>query len=448
MRLALALLSSILLAGSVISQQGTQGQFITELKKRETAAKNDPKALVECANYAKSKGLNQDFQRLMNKVLKLDPDNEAAHLGLGFRKYKGKWLLKKDADAAEKSDTEAEMKAKGLEWIEGAWVQKEHAADAKKGIFHYESEVVSKEEYKLLQGGTKVRHPRTGELIDKADAEKAAKQFLLGDGKWGDEAEANKYHSDLGRPWLVRSYHCTLLSNLPFAEIEALKGPCDEAAELLKTLFGEMPSPTHRPVVFVVSGEDYRELGARIGDEGSTYGAFFAAGTLTMPGQPEMRPAVFNNMKDWGPYYARHAVGLAFAQGIAAGRGVDFPLWFERGAGGLAERLYTDGTAAHFGKSHLGRGGVNLAPAFFKNYSINAELQKPEIEHQIYQAGLNLAFSMRAGNKDATAALQALVASFDKGQKAVDAAFAAFEKVLITNEKAMREYLKSVTSKS
>ena len=48
---------------------GTQGQFITELKKKEEAAKNDPKALLECASYAKRHGLTKDQDRILAKIL-------------------------------------------------------------------------------------------------------------------------------------------------------------------------------------------------------------------------------------------------------------------------------------------------------------------------------------------------------------------------------------------
>lgn len=451
MKTGIALIALLALAAPIPAQAkggGTQGQFITELKKKEEAAKNDPKALLECASYAKRHGLTKDQDRILAKVLKLDPENEGAHKALGFVKYKGAWLPKAKAEAAEKADTEAEMKAKGLEWVDGVWLPKDQVEDAKKGIFKFENEIVTKEELRALQAG-KVRHPRTGELIEKADLEKAAKQFPLGDGKWGDEAEANKYHSDVARPWAVRSAYCTIFGNAALSEIEAIKGPVNEAYETAKRLFGgREPKPAHRPAIYLASGtEDYKEMGTRIGDEGSSYGAFLSAAEVEFPGIAAGRYAVLNSEKDWTPYYARHAMGLAYAAAMSADSGAEFPLWLIRGVGGYAERFYTDAVAAHFGRGHLEKGGVIGMNSFLKNFAINAELDARSIGANIYQAALVLDFAERGGEKASKAAFQAFVAAFEKGGKDVEKAIKDLEKAVTGKDKELREYLAALVKK-
>ena len=54
-------------------------------------------------------------------------------------------------------------------------------------------------------------------LADKAHLEKAKnKYFPIGsEGRWVDEKEADTYHSDVGRPWMLRTNHCTILSTPP-----------------------------------------------------------------------------------------------------------------------------------------------------------------------------------------------------------------------------------------
>src|SRR5690349_10097228 len=98
MRTGIALLLISTLCGPAFAQAkpgtGTQGQHITRLKQMEDKAKNDVAQLIEAAAYAKQHGLLKDQDRILNKVLKLDPSNEPAHKALGFEKYKGEWMKK------------------------------------------------------------------------------------------------------------------------------------------------------------------------------------------------------------------------------------------------------------------------------------------------------------------------------------------------------------------
>src|SRR5262245_46237880 len=111
MKTHIVLLTVLALSGIAQSQakpSGTQGQFARTLKQMEQKAGTDPKALVEAAAFAKNHGFVKDQERILNRVLKLDPENEPAHKALGFAKYKGKWMKKDEALALEKADTEAE----------------------------------------------------------------------------------------------------------------------------------------------------------------------------------------------------------------------------------------------------------------------------------------------------------------------------------------------------
>lgn len=450
MRTLPLLLLALLSAAALPAQQGTKGQQATQLRQMEEKAKNDIRLLLEAARFAKDKGFPKDQERILQKVIKLDPKNEEALRALGFVKRGDQWLPKAKAEALEKADTEAEMKAKGMEWVDGVWVPKDAVADAKKGVFRHEGQLVSKFEYRQFAAG-KVRHPKTGMLIAKEDAEKAATQFQLPDGKWVSEDEANKFHADVRTPWLLRTTYCNVLSNLPLADVLATyKAPIDEGYETVKQVFaGKEPSPARRPTVFITASVDeYKEFGTRFGAGGSAYGTFLADADFDIPQLGgEFRVALVNHEKDWGAYWVRHAVGMSYAHALGAEGGVELPLWFVRGVGGFAERFYTDGVAAHFGQQHIAKGGVPSMNSWFKVYDINGENEPKTNDALVFQAAFNIAFGMRGGDKQATAAMMEITNAFAKNGAAVVKAIGAYEKVLAEKEKELRTYLQQITRK-
>src|SRR5690606_30663479 len=136
-----------------------------------------------------------------------------------------------EAQKLREKALEAEYSAKGYKKIDEIWVAPEEVDDARQGIFHHEGQKVSHNEKLALQAG-KVRHPRTGELIDASDLEKAKSgYFPLRDGKWGDQKEANTYHEEISRPWLVRTQSAQILSTLPIETIEELKMHVEQGIE-------------------------------------------------------------------------------------------------------------------------------------------------------------------------------------------------------------------------
>jgi hypothetical protein len=450
MRLASILVASFLLVVPLSAQN--QSQLKSQLRDKETAAKQDPEALFAAAKWAEQNGLSADAKRIYQAILKVKPDHEGANLGLGNVKVDDKWLPAKDAETARKKAQEAEFKAKGLTEVSGVWVEKEFIADAKKGIFHHDGDVVTKSEKLALLGG-KVRHPLTGELISAKDLEKAnARQFQIGDGKWVDEKAADQFHADTTHPWEVRTQHCLLVSTLPWKSMQTARDCADEGYMVVKPLLGDIdPPPALRPVVLIASTrEEYSAFGAQIGDASSAYGAF-----LAVPERPfkvegrDVRAACCTwDDKNWGPYYVHHAAGLAYAGAICAEAGADLPHWLMQGFGSLASRFSTRSVAAHFGKSHVARGGVKDLKAWFSSFDINNEMDSATIEHNIYQAGLLLAFVKDSKDAKVTEAMlevtKALAAGKSKSaEKAVDKLHA----LLVSKEAEIKAYLQSVVGK-
>lgn len=447
-RLSWTLLAACTLLAVPASAQ-SRAQLKRDLQTKEEGA-TDVASLMEVAAWAKEQGLLTDYKRLLNKVLKLEPEHEGAMTGLGFVRYKDEWMLKSKVELLKKKEQEAAFEAQGLQKVDGVWVTEAEVVDAKKGIFHHDGEVVSRAD-KLAFLEDKVRHPVTGEFIAKEDLAKAQQGLFPAGERWVDAEEANRYHAGVEHPWVFRTYYATVVTTAPLDQFEDLKGYVDSAIESIKPLFGgEDPHPEQRPVVLACGTTDvYRQVGNQIGSESSVYGAFVADSEPMVDGVRFAGPPAVANWGEanWGPYFVRHAAGLAYASAASRAIEAELPLWILVGSGSLAERLYTPGIAAFFGKQHLSKGGVEDVKGWFASFEISPEVPDARVQHNVFQAGLMLAFAMRGGDQQATAAVQAFTAAFDKDKKAVERAAQELEKVLCDKEEQLRAYLKEVVSK-
>ncbi|MCA8942962.1 MAG: hypothetical protein KDB80_10420 [Planctomycetes bacterium] len=444
--IGLAILS---LATSAAAQKGAAA-LRKELKQRESAAaKDDADAIVESAKWASAKGVTKDAARLLKKALKIDPDHEGANTAMGLVKVGDEWVTREKAKDLEQKAHDADMKAKGFVQVDGVWVAKDKTDDAKRGVFWHDGQQVSRDDKRNFSMG-RVRHPRTGVFIDADDLGKAESGMFPTDNGWVSEDEANKYHSDRNRPWVVRTEYATLLSTMPIAKLEEFKIAVDSAIDTVRAVFGgEHAPPTNRPTVWVAhDAEAYREYGNATGSGGeSSYGVFLSPVSLDVPGLGQVRPAFCDNHKDWGPYYVKHAAALAYAAGYCAAHGVAAPEWFLRGVGALAERFQVPGQTAHFAKQHVAKGGVRTLKSWFSAFAINGEMEAKERDYNIFQAGLVLHYAMKGGDEKATAALQDLCKTIAERPKesAAKRAFEKFEHVIIDAQDGVRAHLQAIS---
>ena len=372
------------------------------------------------------------------------------------KKGPSKQDIKKAAREAEKSAKAAakakaaEYKAKGYKKVKDVWVAKEHLTDAKKGVYHHDGEKLNRYEIMQVQSG-KVRHPVTKQFIAAADLAKAKDKFPIGNGVWGTKEEANKYHSEESNPWFVRTAHCNIASTLPIDTILfQIASQVDGACSRLMPLFGgATPPPDRRPTVVVLpSLAAYTKFGEDNGGAGSTHGAFLTPEfTLNIDGSQGRVGAAYWE-KNWGPYFVRHAAGVALSYSICGEKLNDeLPEWFHRALGGYVERHYDDAAIKFFGDAHKKKGGVKGVTKWLADYKISSELPERgigDLSYNIFQAGLLVSFGMRGGNEDVTEGLQKVSAAFASGKK-VGAAVKAFGHVLGQNEADLKVYLDKVT---
>ena len=423
-----------------------------ELKKMESAAKKDPEALFAAGKWASEKNLKKDAKRVFQKVLKLDSNHSGANRAIGNEEFDGKWWPAKKAKALREKALDAEFSAKGYKKIDGVWVPADEVKDARKGIFKHDGELVSRNEKVALQEG-KVRHPVTGQLIAATDLEKAQNgYFPLANDKWGDQKDANQFHSELGRPWIIRTDSAQIMSTLPIEKIEDLKKHVEQGIEKVSPLFGSREiTPDKRPLIIIAKTQsEYTNLGNNLGDGTDVAGAFLISeeAEFRIPGQGIIRPAICENHKDWGVRYIRHAAAIAYINAISEEAGADLPLWFVHSVGSYTSRFENDYDAGHFSKAHIARGGVTSPKSFMSGFALNGDMTSSQIAFNIFQAGLFLSYATRGGNQEVTDAMVALTDTLSgKAKGSASKAIIKLEKLLADNKDGITEHLKKLAAK-
>ena len=378
---------SLFLAAPAYAQ--TVAELKSELRKMENASADDADGLFTAAVWARERGLDSDYQRILDKVLKVNSRHEDANLALGNVEYMGFWMSRPEM-----------FKSMGLVEEDGVWIEKDQRKDADEGIFHHMDELVSRDELAAFQAG-KVRHPVTGEFIDERDLAKtagASPLFPLGEGEWGTREEADQYHSTMDHPWIVRSAHTTMVATMPLVDIQNGQGWVDAGYGLVYQLFNVAPNPANRPIVcFSGSSEQHIEFGDAFGGSDSAHGAFIAEGVMEVAGIPGVVQPVFVNYGEeaWRAYHIRHGAGLAYIEAIRRQNDAIMPEWFMRGLGAYAGRHALLSLSGWFGETDVQvSGGVKDGlRSWFQQYTLGG-MNRNGIDHNIYQAGLMVRFAL------------------------------------------------------
>ena len=441
-----------LLATPAVAQ--SKSKLKKELKTMEKAAKKDPDQLYEAGKWGKENGLTKEADKIFKRVLKFDKNHAGANMALGNEEVDGVWMPAKQAKKLREKALEAEYSAKGFKRIDGIWVEPDKVKDARQGIFWHEGEKVTRDQMTSYQNG-QVRHPVTGQFIKKEDLKKAEDgYFPVADGNWGDKAAADDYHSNLRTPWMVRTSYATIVTTLPLDKIEEVKRFADQGQETVMPLFrGRELPPALRPVIIIAKTRaEYVDLGTSLGDGTDIVGAFLIRedAEMSIPDQGVVRPAVCNfESKDWGPLLLRHAAAIAYVNGVAAEAGADMPLWFVHGCGTLTSRFENDRLAGGFGKQHLAKGGVGPIKSWLSNFDLSPDLSQKEIDYNLYQAGLMLAYGMRGGDQSTTDALMNVTNALSAdGKGSAGKSLSAFEKLLDGKKDKIVDYLNQLIAKA
>lgn len=452
MKLSTSLTVALALLATPLAAQSAS-QLKRELKGLEKQAKKDPDALFNAGKWALEVELRKDATRIFKKVLKLDKNHAGAHTALGNEKVDGKWIPAKEAKKLREAAQMAEYTKKGFKKIDDIWVPPDQIDDARKGIFHHDGKKVARFEKIAFQNGM-VMHPTTGQFIKAENLEKAEKgYFPIGNGKWGDQKEADKFHSEFARPWFVRTTYATLASTMPFEKIDALKANADMGHEKVAPLFGGREiTPDKRPLIIIAkTNAEYNDYGQSFGDGTDIVGAYLISdeAEFSFRQQGIIRPSVCNNHKTWGPYYLRHAAALGYVNAIAEEAGVDLPLWFVHGVGTFASRFSNDSDAGWFGKQHVAKGGVTSIKSFFKTFALSSDVEQRQIDHNLYQAGLLLSYATQGGNAEVTDAMVRVTETLSgKGKGSATKAITKLEGLLAKNQDGVVAHMNKLIARA
>lgn len=240
-------------------------------KKLATLDKKDANAVFQLALWCEQNSLKTDSKRLLRDVIKVDPDHAEARELLGYEKYNGKWLTKREIEREKAKAEEAEMAAKGLKKWKNEWVPAEDYERLEKGLVKYEGDGgvqwVSPEKKERLEKGMQLRN---GIWMTKEDVARYDKgEFKVGD-KWLTEAEADKVHADFTNPWVLESDWVSLTTTCKVAFARTALVHADRAVQKAYELLGQpLPKPEDfqkLSVILVKDISDYTQLGDGVSD--------------------------------------------------------------------------------------------------------------------------------------------------------------------------------------
>lgn len=114
--------------------------------------KPDVAGLAELARWCEERGLTAERKDVLRAIVKADPENEAANLGLGLVRHEGRWMTPDERDRAERARVDGEMRAKGLVQHQGRWVTPEEKQNLEKGLVLHEGKWLSRDEVQRAKG--------------------------------------------------------------------------------------------------------------------------------------------------------------------------------------------------------------------------------------------------------------------------------------------------------
>jgi len=128
-----------------------------ELAAREAKlAPGTPDEWFALAEFAGKKGLKKDRDRLLDKVLALDPDHMGANVARGRVKHDGKWMTPAERDAKVRQADDDAMRAKGLVPYDGRWVTPDEKEHLEKGDVLFQGKWMRPDAAKSAQGLVKL----------------------------------------------------------------------------------------------------------------------------------------------------------------------------------------------------------------------------------------------------------------------------------------------------
>ena len=456
-----------------------------EYDKRRKEAGDDVEKLWALYEWCDAYGKKSEARRTLIRIVKLEPNHRPAHEALGHVEYDGQWFTsEKKLEAYKKEKEEREAKEKGLVKYEGEWVPAEHVPYLERGLVRdEEGRWLSAEDYERIQEGW-TRQDLVWVAPDEKD--KVAQGLWKCGDDWKTLEQANAYHSELGKWWVIPSEHYVAYSTCD-REIAKQALECmEDAFNDFVRAFGRAPDRPLNVVVlrdvpqyqaFANGGEGWPQLTDSRANSSIHY-AYFADVFFGDEGFMGAGVAYWDasdpNGAAYGNHAARHAAGQAFVEAFdpstkAVAEVVEkggepseafvtsfweekaLPLWLRFGIATYGERYYVDPHVESGGNPYWtrewsvqniqNRGGMRPLERIFAFELSPDEASRQDAQKLINESGLLVAFVLDGECAPVTERYQALKVALEKG-KGVDKAVSALEKEIARHEKELRAFAK------
>jgi len=450
-----------------------------EYEKRKKEASGSVEKLWKLHEWCDAYGMKNEARSTLRAILKLDDGERKAHELLGHIEFDGKWHDNaKKLEEYKAKKLEAEAKASGKVIYKGTLVEPADVPMLEKGMIKDASGkwVDAEIQRKIAEGW--VLQDLT--WIPPAEVENIGKGLWKCGDKWLALDAADKYHSEVGRWWMIANERFIVYSTCSRKVSELALEHCERAYRDLIRIYGK--TPTQAVPVIVLNSTDQYSLFAR-GEAGtqqpearglsSVHGSFMAEAYVefTSTGQTLPGVAYWNASNDegnrFGQMFVRHAAAQSFAEALdpspkalaklAKGEGVNaygetfwaekqLPMWFRYGAAAYAERYALDSTVAADGNAAWRRewsvtnitnkGGLDPLDRIFK---FEIDVGNQNSGKLINEAGLLLAFALDGKCAEVQGKLGALKEALKTNKDVSKAALALAEEIK-NNEAKLRAF--------
>ena len=450
-----------------------------EYEKRKKEAEGSVEKLWKLYEWCDAYALKNESRSTLRAILKLDEGDRKAHELLGHIEYEGKWYDNaKKVEEYKAKKLEADAKASGKVVYKGALVDPADVPFLQKGMIKDATgKWFDAETQKKMAEGWQLQDLT---WIPPAEAENIAKGMWKCGAKWLSLDDANKYHSEVGRWWVIANERFILYSTCTRKVSELALENCERAYRELMRVYGTQP--TQAVPVIVLNSIDQYGLFAR-GEAGtqqpearglsSAHGAFMAEAYVEFLGTGQTLPGVayWDGSSDagnrFGEMFVRHAAAQSFAEALdqspkavaklTKGEGAEsypeafwaekqIPAWFRYGAATYVERYFLDLTVAVGGNSAwrrewsvtniTGKGGLDPLDRIFK---FEIDVDNPNSGKLINEAGLLVAFALDGKCVEVQAKLGALKDAI-KNNKDISKAGLALAEEIKKNEAKLRTF--------
>lgn len=468
----------------------TLAVYDEELDSKIAAAGEDVDKLWEVRVWLIEQDRTSESRTVLEKILEIDPDHEDAHRALSHHFYDGKWFTSYASLSAYRREEAKRMKEKGLVRFGDGWapeadvpfmrMQWEQLEDGS-WMSPHELQRRALDAQKEAEGW--VRHDTL--WVSPEEAEKAAAGLFKCGDEWLAEAEADAYHSEIGKWWEYPSTSFVSLSTLGRRNTTWVGYWADHVYADLVRIIGLQPEQKPELVCFATMAQynafaagDQAAQRAQTETDGfsSLHYSFFADSWFDAASQPpryrgcgvaywEVGDA---NLAPYGRHSIQHAAAQSYLEAVdpswdalsqvlsgqAQVQSTDafwaekrIPKWLRYGAASYVERYFVDAYAGDGGNPLWARqwgftnleakGGLRSLELLF---DFPLDLNQIESSTQyIHEAGAVVAFILDGECEPVITAHEALKAALIAGEDPTEAT-TALQEALMENESKLRAF--------